>query len=44
MTQYLATCENCGGKVQHLEQSATVKTCDACVHDAVVTPPKDKPK
>ena len=30
MTQYLATCDNCGGKVQHLEQSATVARCDAC--------------
>lgn len=30
MTQYLATCANCGGKVQHLEQTATVERCDAC--------------
>ncbi len=30
MTQYLATCDNCGGLVSHLEQTATVKTCDAC--------------
>ncbi len=30
MTQYLAKCDNCGGMVQHLEESATVATCDAC--------------
>jgi len=30
MTQFLATCLCCGGKVNHLEQTATVPTCDAC--------------
>jgi len=30
MTQYLATCSNCGGKVSQLEQTATVDRCDAC--------------
>jgi len=30
MTQYLATCLNCGGKVNHLEQSGTVERCSAC--------------
>jgi len=30
MTQYLATCKTCGGKVSHLEQEAEVETCDAC--------------
>ncbi len=28
--QYLATCLNCGGKVNQLEQTATVERCDAC--------------
>lgn len=40
MTQYLATCLNCGGKVQHLEQSATVERCDECKGE----PQKGKPK
>lgn len=30
MTQFEATCKNCGGKVLHLLQSATVDRCDAC--------------
>ncbi len=30
MTQYEATCANCGGKVLHLERTAHVETCDAC--------------
>jgi len=30
MTQYLATCTNCGGKVMHLEKESTVPRCDAC--------------
>jgi len=30
MTQYLATCANCGGKVLHLEQAPIVDRCDAC--------------
>ncbi len=30
MTQYLATCETCGGKVSHLEETASVPKCDAC--------------
>lgn len=40
MTQYLATCSNCGGKVNQLEQTATVDTCDACKGD--VAPPMKK--
>ncbi len=38
MTQYLATCDNCGGIVAHLEQIATVPKCDACKGK----PPKHK--
>lgn len=34
MTQYEATCTNCGGKVLHLMQSATVSRCDECKGDA----------
>ncbi len=30
MTQYEATCHNCGGKVLHLEQDSIVERCDAC--------------
>ena len=40
MTQYLATCLNCGGKVNQLEQTATVERCDACKGE----PQKGKPK
>lgn len=39
MTQYEATCQNCGGKVLHLEQIATVTRCDACKG---VPPKKEK--
>jgi len=35
MTQFLATCKNCGGKVSHLEKSATVERCDACKGEKV---------
>lgn len=30
MTQYEATCANCGAKVLHLEKIATVERCDEC--------------
>lgn len=30
MTQYEATCSNCGSKVLHLMQSASVQRCDEC--------------
>lgn len=30
MTQYLATCTNCKGLVNHLERSAVVDRCDRC--------------
>ncbi len=30
MTQYEATCSNCGGKVLHLERESTVDRCDSC--------------
>lgn len=35
MTQYLATCLNCGGMVSQLEQKSTVERCDACKGDDV---------
>lgn len=30
MTQFEATCTNCGGRVLHLLPAATVERCDAC--------------
>ncbi len=30
MTQYEAVCQNCGGRVLHLEKSGWVERCDAC--------------
>jgi len=35
MTQYLATCSNCGGKVNHLEAEPVVERCDACKGEKV---------
>ncbi len=35
MTQYEATCANCGGKVLHLLPEATVAQCDACKGEKV---------
>ncbi len=40
MTQYQATCLNCGSIVSHLEQSATVERCDECKGE----PPKGPKK
>lgn len=39
MTQYLATCKTCGGKVHHLEPDAEVEQCSACKG---VPPKKEK--